>query len=130
MHIRGVGQWTNRVYDYFEREQEKLHSGQINPLSSPCTSPEKKRVSNGSIVSNNNQNPLKKIHETLARKFSNKSQETKDIAKLVGYANEGFNVEGGDASLNGELDVTAACSKTGKYGSFREDKPLFRRVAL
>lgn len=26
LHIRGVGEWTNRLYDYFEREQEKLHS--------------------------------------------------------------------------------------------------------
>lgn len=25
LHIRGVGQWTNRLYDYFEKEQEKLH---------------------------------------------------------------------------------------------------------
>lgn len=114
LHIRGVGQWTNRVHDYFEREQEKLHSGQINPLSSACTSPEKKRVSNGSITSNNNQNPLKKIHQTLSRKFSNKSQETKDNPKLVGYANEGFSKEGADVSLNGEGDVSAACSKAGE----------------
>jgi len=26
LHIRGVGEWTNRLYNYFEREQEKLHS--------------------------------------------------------------------------------------------------------
>jgi hypothetical protein len=26
LHIRGVGQWTNRMYNYFEREQEKLHN--------------------------------------------------------------------------------------------------------
>lgn len=26
LHIRGVGEWTNRLYDYFEREQEKLHN--------------------------------------------------------------------------------------------------------
>lgn len=28
LHIRGVGEWTNRLYDYFDREQEKLHSVQ------------------------------------------------------------------------------------------------------
>lgn len=26
LHIRGVGEWTNRLYDYFEKEQEKLHN--------------------------------------------------------------------------------------------------------
>ncbi|XP_059475069.1 NADPH oxidase 5 isoform X2 [Neocloeon triangulifer] len=26
LHIRGVGQWTNRLYEYFEQEQERLHS--------------------------------------------------------------------------------------------------------
>ncbi|KAJ8708862.1 hypothetical protein PYW08_010244 [Mythimna loreyi] len=25
LHIRGVGQWTNRLYTYFEREQARLH---------------------------------------------------------------------------------------------------------
>ncbi|XP_055837078.1 NADPH oxidase 5 isoform X2 [Episyrphus balteatus] len=31
LHIRGVGEWTNRLSDYFEKEQEKLHNGEINP---------------------------------------------------------------------------------------------------
>lgn len=26
LHIRGVGEWTNRLYSYFEKEQEKLHN--------------------------------------------------------------------------------------------------------
>lgn len=26
LHIRAVGEWTNRLYDYFEKEQEKLHN--------------------------------------------------------------------------------------------------------
>jgi hypothetical protein len=28
LHIRGVGEWTNRLYNYFEREQEKLHNAE------------------------------------------------------------------------------------------------------
>ncbi|KAL5288492.1 NOX5 family protein [Megaselia abdita] len=31
LHIRGVGEWTNRLYFYFEKEQEKLHNGEIEP---------------------------------------------------------------------------------------------------
>jgi FAD-binding domain len=29
LHIRGVGEWTNRLYNFFEREQERLHNGEI-----------------------------------------------------------------------------------------------------
>ncbi|XP_062548461.1 NADPH oxidase 5 [Armigeres subalbatus] len=29
LHIRGVGEWTNRLHSFFEREQERLHSGEI-----------------------------------------------------------------------------------------------------
>lgn len=31
LHIRGVGEWTNRLYCYFEREQARLHSGEVMP---------------------------------------------------------------------------------------------------
>ncbi|ALC41430.1 Nox [Drosophila busckii] len=30
LHIRTVGEWTNRLYRYFEREQQKLHKGETN----------------------------------------------------------------------------------------------------
>lgn len=32
LHIRAVGEWTNRLYDYFEHEQERLHNGEVPPL--------------------------------------------------------------------------------------------------
>ena len=32
LHIRGVGEWTNRLYRFFEKEQEKLQNGEIAPL--------------------------------------------------------------------------------------------------
>lgn len=31
LHIRGVGEWTNTLYNYFEREQERLHNGEVLP---------------------------------------------------------------------------------------------------
>lgn len=31
LHIRGVGEWTNRLYSYFEKEQARLHSGEVMP---------------------------------------------------------------------------------------------------
>lgn len=32
LHIRGVGEWTNRLYTYFEKEQARLHSGEVMPI--------------------------------------------------------------------------------------------------
>lgn len=29
LHIRGVGEWTNRLYNYFEKQQERLHNGEV-----------------------------------------------------------------------------------------------------
>lgn len=46
LHIRGVGEWTNRLYAYFEREHEKLHNGEIPPSNVPNSSTpiQKKRI--------------------------------------------------------------------------------------
>lgn len=29
MHIRAVGEWTNRLLNFFEKEQKRLHDGEI-----------------------------------------------------------------------------------------------------
>lgn len=31
LHIRAVGEWTNSLYSYFEKEQIKLHCADILP---------------------------------------------------------------------------------------------------
>ncbi|XP_054001434.1 NADPH oxidase 5 isoform X1 [Hylaeus anthracinus] len=33
LHIRAVGEWTNRLYSYFEKEQMKLHEGNAYPIA-------------------------------------------------------------------------------------------------
>lgn len=38
LHIRGVGEWTNTLFSYFEREQERLHNGEIMPYVPPSSS--------------------------------------------------------------------------------------------
>lgn len=35
LHIRGVGEWTNTLYSYFEREKERLHNGEVMPYVPP-----------------------------------------------------------------------------------------------
>lgn len=37
LHIRGVGEWTHRLYSYFEKQQERLHNGEV-PASIPGSS--------------------------------------------------------------------------------------------
>lgn len=32
LHIRGVGEWTNRLHEFFEKEQQRLHNGEIEPV--------------------------------------------------------------------------------------------------
>jgi len=33
LHIRGVGQWTNRLYEYFEDEYRRQQEGKIEEIS-------------------------------------------------------------------------------------------------
>lgn len=50
LHIRGVGEWTNRLYSYFEEEQHKLHllneeiPGSVNNKSSSVDTLESSKI--------------------------------------------------------------------------------------
>ena len=33
MHIRGVGNWTRKLYDFFEQEYERQQVGTARPVS-------------------------------------------------------------------------------------------------
>lgn len=50
LHIRGVGEWTNRLYAYFEEEQQKLHllneemPGTVNSKTSTVDSMESSKI--------------------------------------------------------------------------------------
>lgn len=106
LHIRGVGQWTNRLYEYFEKEQEKLHSGEVQPVPVP-----RKRISNGSI-NNNNQNPIKKIQAKLTRTLSNNSDKKPDI-QLIGFSIDATSEEkSGSEQISDALNKTAPCSSS------------------
>ncbi|XP_065168987.1 NADPH oxidase 5 isoform X2 [Atheta coriaria] len=111
LHIRGVGQWTNRLYEYFEREQEKLHNGEIPALGS-----EKKRLSKGSI-DNNNQNPMKKIQASIKRTLSNRDPNSRNGIQLVGFANEAFKNDEAIAK-----DEKASCSSNPELASYPKRK--------
>lgn len=61
LHIRGVGEWTNRLYSYFEKEQARLHNGEIMP-SVPNSSNTK------AIVTKTEMLPLKQLPSTTPQK--------------------------------------------------------------
>lgn len=113
LHIRGVGEWTNRLYEYFEKEQEKLHNGDIAPHQGV----QQKLLSNGSIE-NNNQNPMKKLQASIKRTFSNRDANRKPGVQLVGFQNRSFQGETAvnkNSASEGDINNTASCSTTGKY---------------
>lgn len=110
LHIRGVGQWTNRLYEYFEKEQEKLHNGDVAPHPGV-----QKKLSNGG-VENNNQNPIRKLQATITRTFSNRDPNRTPGVQLVGFHNQSFQTDAGtkNSASEGDLNNAASCSNTGK----------------
>lgn len=107
LHIRGVGQWTNRLYEYFEKEQEKLHNGEIAPLVPNSVN---KSTINGNIE-NNNQSPLKKIQATITRTLSNRDKNRKNEVQLIGYSKETIS----EHLPQKETAQKACCSTSGKH---------------
>lgn len=115
LHVRGVGEWTNRLYEYFEKQQEKLHNGEIAPLL-----PEKKTITNGN-VENNNTNPIKKIQATITRSFSNRDPNRKSGAvQLVSFTNE---KEDGTKVKCTDDTNRASCSTSGIVICFLVESP-------
>lgn len=54
LHVRGVGEWTNRLYAYFEAQHARLHAGEVTPHKSGENS-----------------------HEIIARTSSNQSNKSR-----------------------------------------------------
>jgi len=68
LHIRAVGEWTNQLYNYFEREQEKLTnvSGALPSPDDPCPASNPSCPSQNSATSSKETpaqpNGLRKLH--------------------------------------------------------------------
>lgn len=82
LHIRGVGEWTNRLYEYFEKEQEKLHNGDIQGIPVPSKDRHFKHTEK------NNESSLTKIRSSIMRTISTNPKKT-DV-QLVGFSNNAF----------------------------------------
>ncbi|XP_024085279.1 NADPH oxidase 5 [Cimex lectularius] len=91
LHIRGVGEWTNRLHNYFEKEQEKLHNIRED-LPSVHPAP---KTQNGAPTTDNR--AIKRIQASLKKKFSGKDANGTPVTKIVAFkgdqgsfTNEGF----------------------------------------
>ncbi|XP_026813046.1 NADPH oxidase 5 [Rhopalosiphum maidis] len=111
LHIRGVGEWTNRLYSYFEEEQQKLHllneelPGSVNSKTSSVDTIESSKI--------------KKLQTSLQRTFSGRTVEdsTKGKYKKGGdfsYTNQSFSSLPEDFQIRGspENDGSSGNSKT------------------
>ncbi|KAL1130042.1 hypothetical protein AAG570_012985 [Ranatra chinensis] len=106
LHIRGVGEWTNRLHNYFEKEQEKLHNiGEELPKLGP------------SLIGIPTENKaLKRIQASIKNKFTSKEQSGTSLAKIVAfkkeqgsYANEGY---ASDENIHGSTDSDISIQQT------------------
>lgn len=91
LHIRGVGQWTNRLYEYFEKEQEKLHHGDLKSAPQACSS-RKQDSGVNQINPSEDQSAFTQIKAKINRTLSR--EKDPDVKKtgvqLVGFSNECF----------------------------------------
>ncbi|PSN47090.1 hypothetical protein C0J52_23521 [Blattella germanica] len=106
LHIRGVGEWTNRMYNYFEREHERLHSVE-DQLSG--------NMINRPMVINGTPEPkgIKRLQASIQRKFTDRDSATSTRSKAVdfmkhadsprtGYLNESTSSDS-DFNLNSSM---------------------------
>lgn len=95
LHIRGVGEWTNRLYCYFEKEQARLHQGKIVPSghgailsnhhdhlhsSVESSTPQKDFLSRNLELIKKSQMPIRTPRE-ITKSTTNTSENDNDIDK-------------------------------------------------
>lgn len=103
LHIRGVGEWTNRLYDYFEKEHKRLQNGEVPAVISGCSS----ASANGSASEEGrskrdilSQSDKFNEHVTAISANSNSPDKTTEskISPLVTHSNNGKATGSPDAS--------------------------------
>ncbi|GBP03598.1 NADPH oxidase 5 [Eumeta japonica] len=100
LHVRGVGEWTNRLYEYFEKEQIKLHAGEVANLNSSNDTSKHSQLDR--TVSN---------QSNKSKKYSGAKKRSVDFSP-VSYCNEGFSAEDGIISENEIREIASAKKKS------------------
>ncbi|XP_050535187.1 NADPH oxidase 5 isoform X2 [Daktulosphaira vitifoliae] len=107
LHIRGVGEWTNRLYSYFEEEQQKLHL-----MNEPESDND-----NSSSIGSVEQSKIKKLQTTLQRTFSGRNIEEPVKGKFkrggdFSYTNQSFSSLPEDFQIRGSDSETTPTTIT------------------
>lgn len=128
LHIRGVGEWTNQLYAYFEREQEKLHNVSVElPSASAGSQPQTPPPQPSG---------LRRLHASLSRKFSSKdvSLGSPTVKKQVAFPSRGYRPGPDDPSFQSVQVVPPGEQRTHGAGAAGQDAPLkpaaLRRLVL
>ncbi|XP_046423104.1 NADPH oxidase 5 isoform X3 [Neodiprion fabricii] len=111
LHIRGVGEWTNTLYSYFDREQMKLHRGEVLPVEC-CTQRTSGAIKTVEKLPSNSEVTLCRTIKTTVTTGS--AEETN------GVANPSF--EGDDGCSHPGINKTRV--------SGRDPRHLSKKVAL
>uniref|UniRef100_A0A1B6DLA4 NAD(P)H oxidase (H(2)O(2)-forming) n=1 Tax=Clastoptera arizonana TaxID=38151 RepID=A0A1B6DLA4_9HEMI len=112
LHVRGVGEWTNRLHTYFEKEQEKLHN-----IEEALPGQTKPPPNNGTSVAGPPP-AIKKLQASISRKFSGRDLMGNARGKMVifkkdqsgGYTNESFSSEDLHGSIESNMSVSDTSS--------------------
>ncbi|XP_059056075.1 NADPH oxidase 5-like [Achroia grisella] len=97
LHIRGVGEWTNRLYSYFEREHARLHA----PPATAATA-----ATAATTPDDRNHSPFDRSISCESRRSSRSRRSAASGKKRsvdfapVGHTNDAFD---GDVTDNGEV---------------------------
>lgn len=128
LHIRGVGEWTNRLYAYFEKEQERLHSGDVVASIPGCSGSR----SLASVTSETSSTPQRDfLMKNLARVPhgailpSSAAVGTNTSNGTSGDIGANMDAAGGDGVLSVPLRPPRAGPGTSKLamGNFNESNP-------
>lgn len=109
LHIRGVGEWTNRLYSYFEKQHERLHNGEVaasipgsskqgnnDSTKKPATTPQKDFLSKN--LARINHNPMIK---------SSSFENPRPIENVQSDATNNENAAGNEKSNPFRFDVAS-----------------------
>lgn len=81
LHIRGVGEWTNRLHCFFEREQERLHNGEIPAMIAGCSTAPSSSSSTSQVVQEKSRDVPLKLSAGLTKSASVESPLAKTTEK-------------------------------------------------
>ncbi|XP_028167953.1 NADPH oxidase 5, partial [Ostrinia furnacalis] len=93
LHVRGVGEWTNRLYEYFEQEHARLHGSNA--------------VHDKVARTSSSQSNVSKRKGSLGLK-----KRSVDFSP-VGYVNDGFSIE--EEKPNGDLKVLSPAVRSAVF---------------